>query len=126
MYNLGDIIEIEIKKIVPGGYGLGFVEGLTVFVELSVVADKLLVRLNELKGKIAFAEIETIITPSPFRIDPPCPYVGRCGGCDFQQMTYAAQLDAKVGIILDNLQRIGRIEYEDGIKVIPSPQEFDY
>ncbi len=126
MYNEGDLIEVEIVKIVPGGYGLGFVEGLTVFVVLAVVADKLLVRLNEIKGKIAFAEIQTILTPSPSRIDPPCPYVGRCGGCDFQQMTYAAQLDAKVGIILDNLQRIGKIEYEDGINVIPSPQEFGY
>src|SRR5687767_4383409 len=126
MYNINDVIEVEIVKIVPGGYGLGFVEGLTVFVVLAVVADKLRVRINEIKGKIAFAEIETIITPSPFRIDPPCPYVGRCGGCDFQQMTYAAQLDAKVGIIRDNLQRIGKIEYERSIDVVPSPQEFGY
>src|SRR5688500_5315801 len=98
MYNTGDLIEVEIKKIVPRGFGLAFVEGLTVFVALSVPGDKLIVRLREIKGKTAFAEVEKIIEPSPQRITPPCPYVGTCGGCDFQQMTYAAQLEAKVGI----------------------------
>ena len=126
MYKVDDLINVEIKKIVPGGYGLAFTEGLTIFVVLAVKDDQLSVRLTEIKGKIAFAEIDRIITPSPQRIEPPCPYVGRCGGCDFQQMTYAAQLEAKVGIIQDNLQRIGKIEYRHSIKVIPSPHEFAY
>src|SRR5688572_2352674 len=125
MYNVGDLIEVEIMKIVPRGFGLGFAEELTVFVALAVRGDRVLVRLVEIKGKTAFAEIEKILIPSPERITPPCPYVGRCGGCDFQQMTYAAQLEAKVGIIRDNLHRIGKIEYENEIRVIPSP-EFGY
>src|SRR5215218_9560256 len=126
MYKVDDLLEVEIKKIVPGGYGLAFVKGLTLFVSLAVAGDKLLVRLREIKGKTAFAEVEKIVEASPVRIEPPCPYVGRCGGCDFQQMTYAAQLDAKVGIIRDNLQRIGKIEYENEIKIIPSQEEFGY
>ena len=126
MYNIGDLLEVEIKKIVPGGYGLAFADGLTVFVVLAVVGDKVKVRLNEVKGRMAFAKIEEIIAPAPERIDPPCPYVGRCGGCDFQQMTYAAQLDAKIGIIRDNLHRIGKIEYENEIAIIPSPHDFGY
>jgi 23S rRNA (uracil1939-C5)-methyltransferase len=126
MYNINDLIEVEIVKIVPRGFGLAFVEGLTVFVALGVAGDRVVVRLAEIKGKTAFAEIERIVTPSPQRITPPCPYVGRCGGCDFQQMTYAAQLEAKVGIIRDNLHRIGKIDYDREIDVIPSPQEFGY
>ena len=126
MYTEGDIIEVEIKKIVPRGLGLAFVEGLTVFVALAVPGDRLSVRLTEVKGKTAFAEIEEIIEPSTDRIVPPCPYVGTCGGCDFQQMTYAAQLDAKIGIIRDNLHRIGKIEYEHDIPIVVSPKEFGY
>lgn len=126
MYNVGEIIEVEIVKIVPRGFGLAFVEGLTVFVALAVAGDRLKVRIAEMKGKTAFAEIEEIVTPSPQRVTPPCPYVGRCGGCDFQQMTYAAQLEAKVGIIQDNLKRIGKVEYEKEIAVIPSPDVFGY
>jgi 23S rRNA (uracil1939-C5)-methyltransferase len=126
MYQVNDILEVEIVKIVPRGLGLAFVEGLTVFVALAVPGDRLKVRLHEIKGKTGFAEIEEIIKPGPARIQPPCPYVGTCGGCDFQQMNYAAQLEAKVGIIRDNLHRIGKIEYEKEIAVVPSPNEFGY
>ena len=125
-YTVGDLIDVEIKKIVPRGFGLAFADGLTVFVALAVAGDRVRVRLMEIKGKTAFAEIEEIILPSPHRIVPPCSYVGRCGGCDFQQMTYEAQLGAKVGIIRDNLHRIGKIEYEEEIAVIASPKDFQY
>lgn len=125
-YTIGDVIEVEIKKMVPRGFGLAFADGLTVFVSLAVAGDRALVRLTEIKGKTAFAEIEKIVVPGPRRIVPPCVYVGTCGGCDFQQMTYAAQLDAKVGIIRDNLERIGKIDYGEDIGIIPSPGEFGY
>lgn len=110
----------------PRGLGLGFAEKLTVFVPLAVEGDHLRVRLNEVKGRIAFAGIIDFIAPSPDRVDPPCPYFGACGGCDFQQMTYPAQLEAKIGIIRDCLHRIGKIEYEGNIDIIGSPEEFGY
>ncbi len=125
-YNVSDVIEVEIKKIVPKGFGLGFVEGLTVFVPLTAPGDKLVVRLAEIKGKTAFAEIEKIIESSTQRIEPPCVYFGQCGGCNFQQMNYGAQLAAKVGIIRDCLHRIGKIEYEKEIEIVPSPRELRY
>lgn len=99
---------------------------MTLFVDLAVPGDRLNVRLREIKGKIAFAEIDSIVEPAASRIKPPCPYVGTCGGCNFQQMTYAAQLDAKVGIIRDCLHRIGKFDYEAEIPIIPSPAEFGY
>src|SRR5688500_17488072 len=97
-YNVNDVIEVEIKKIVPKGFGIAFVEGLTVFVPLAAPGDKLAVRLAEIKGKTAFAEIERVVEPSPQRTQPPCIYFGQCGGCNFQQMNYEAQLAAKVDI----------------------------
>ncbi|MBA3784737.1 MAG: TRAM domain-containing protein, partial [Acidobacteria bacterium] len=103
------IIDVTIEKIVPNGFGLAFAENLTVFVPLSAKGDRLRVRINQLKGKTAFAEIVEILEPSSDRTEPRCPYFGRCGGCNFQQMTYAAQLEAKVGIVRDCLTRIGRI-----------------
>jgi tRNA/tmRNA/rRNA uracil-C5-methylase (TrmA/RlmC/RlmD family) len=125
-YKTGDELEIIIKKIVPRGLGLGFAEKLTVFVPLTAEGDRVRVRLNEVKGRIAFAEIAGVIEPSPDRAAPPCPYFGTCGGCDFQQMNYAAQLEAKLGILRDCLHRIGKIEYEGEIKMIGSPKEFGY
>lgn len=125
-YTIGDVIEVHVEKIVPRGLGLAFAENLTVFVPLVAPGDDLRVRIVEIKKRIAFAEIVEIKQPGQQRIAPPCPYFGRCGGCDFQQMSYAAQLEAKVGILRDCLHRIGKIEYEAEITVIPSPQQFNY
>jgi 23S rRNA (uracil1939-C5)-methyltransferase len=123
---LGQTLDVTIEKIVPNGYGLGFAEGLTVFVSLASAGDRLRVKINQQKGKTAFAEIVEIIEPSPDRIKPPCVYFGRCGGCDFQQLNYAAQLRAKAGIVLDCLTRIGKIDFKGEIEIIGSPRPFGY
>ena len=120
------ILEVTIEKIVPNGYGLGFADNLTVFVALAAAGDRVRVKINQQKGKTAFAEIVEIIEPSAERIKPPCVYFGRCGGCDFQQMNYDAQLRAKVGIVRDCLTRIGKIDYQNEIEIIGSPRPFGY
>ena len=125
-YKNGEILEVSIEKIVPNGFGLAFAENLTVFVALAVCGDKLRVRINQLKGKTAFAEIVEIIEPSARRIEPTCAYFGRCGGCDFQQMDYETQLEAKVAILRDCLSRIGKIDFKAQITIIPSPRPYEY
>ncbi|MBC7931071.1 MAG: class I SAM-dependent RNA methyltransferase, partial [Rubrivivax sp.] len=67
-----------------------------------------------------------VVNASPVRVEPPCPYFGRCGGCDFQQLTYEAQLAAKVEIIRDCLRRVARVEPPDEIPITPSPIEWHY
>ncbi|MBP7375104.1 MAG: class I SAM-dependent RNA methyltransferase [Pyrinomonadaceae bacterium] len=124
-YAAGDILELKIEKIVPRGLGLAFVEGLTVFVPLSVAGDIVRAEIKHIKKRIAFASIVDIIEQSGNRIVPPCPHFGVCGGCDFQQMNYETQLRAKLDIIRDCLKRIGKIEFED-LGIIPSPNEFGY
>jgi 23S rRNA (uracil1939-C5)-methyltransferase len=117
---------VKIEKIIPNGYGLAFAEGLTVFVSLAAKGDKLIVRIREQKSKLAFAEIVEVIEPSSDRVASPCPYFGKCGGCDFQQMSYPAQLEAKISIIQDCLKRIGKIDFAGEIEMIGSPHEFGY
>ncbi len=120
------ILDVKIEKIVPNGFGLAFAENLTVFVSLAAKGDKLRVKINERKGKTAFAEIVEIIEPSEDRTKPECPYFGVCGGCNFQHLNYQAQLDAKVGIVRDCLTRIGKINYEKEIQIIGSPKDYGY
>lgn len=125
-YKIGDELELKIEKIVPRGLGLSFVEGLTVFVPLAATGDRVRARIAEIKGKTAFAEITEVIEPSADRITPPCPYFGTCGGCDLMQLNYTAQLTAKVAMISDCIERIGKIKLEHEIRIIESPQQFGY
>jgi len=123
---MGSVLEVAIERIVPRGFGIGFAEGLTVFVALAAKGDCVRARIDQLKGKTAFAEIVEVVEPGPERITPACKYFGECGGCDFQQMTYAEQLRSKVEIIRDCLHRIAKVEFDEEIRVIASPSEFGY
>src|ERR1043165_6307183 len=117
---------LEVERILPGGVGLAHADGKTVFVSLAAPGDLVRVRVEREQGHVLFASIEEILTPSPLRIEPPCPYFGRCGGCDFQQLSYEAQLAAKAEIIRDCLHRIARLEDVPEIVVTPSPNQWRY
>jgi 23S rRNA (uracil1939-C5)-methyltransferase len=118
--------EVEIERILPGGMGLAHAAGKTVFVSLAAPGDRLRVRVERQQANVLFASIEEILTPSPVRVEPPCPYFGRCGGCDFQQLTYEAQLKAKGEMIRDCLHRLARIENVPEIDVTPSADNWRY
>src|SRR6476659_3584627 len=105
--------------------GLAHAGGKTVFVALAAPGDRVRVRIEREQGNVLFASIEEIVTPSPVRIEPPCPYFGRCGGCDFQQLTYEAQLAAKSEMIRDCLHRIAQLDIP-AVKVVPSPNPWHY
>ncbi len=105
---------------------MGHAEGRTIFVSLAAPGDVARVRIDRTRGKIAFASIVELVEPSPDRVDPLCPYFGRCGGCDFQQLSYRAQLDAKVEIIRDCLRRIAGLASPPEISITPSPNEWRY
>jgi 23S rRNA (uracil1939-C5)-methyltransferase len=119
-------LEVEVERILPGGIGLAHADGKTVFVSLAAPGDRVRVRVEREQGNVLFASIVEILTPSPVRIEPPCPYFGRCGGCDFQQLNYEAQLAAKSEMIRDCLHRIARLENVPDIVVTPSPNDWRY
>ncbi|MGH9971089.1 MAG: class I SAM-dependent RNA methyltransferase [Pyrinomonadaceae bacterium] len=119
-------VEVEIERILPGGVGIAHAQGLTIFVSLVAPGDVVRVEIDRTRGKVAFASVKEIIKPSALRVEPPCPYFGRCGGCDFQQMNYEAQLNAKVEIIRDCLHRIAHIEVPPEFEIYPSPQQWHY
>ncbi len=117
--------ELTIERIVPRGLGIGFADGLTVLVPLAAAGDRLRVEITQQKKKIAFARIVEVLEASPDRQTPPCKYFGECGGCDFQQMSYPAQLAAKSSIVVDALRRLGKIDVSE-VEVVASPNPLAY
>jgi 23S rRNA (uracil1939-C5)-methyltransferase len=120
------LVEVLIERILPGGAGLAHADGRTLLVALAAPGDRVRVRIERRQGRVAFASIAEIVSPSPVRIEPPCPYFGRCGGCDFQHLSYEAQLAAKVEIIRDCLRRIAQIDFAGEIPITGSPNPLHY
>ena len=100
---------LHIDSIAAGGDGVGRSDGVVVFVPRTAPGDEAMVDYT-IKGRFARGRLERLTTPSPARVEPPCPHytIDRCGGCQLQHLAYAGQLDAKRGIVRDALTRIAR------------------
>jgi 23S rRNA (uracil1939-C5)-methyltransferase len=118
----GDNVEVTIERIVPGGLGIARLAEQTLFVSFAAPGDQARVRINRVQGRTAFGDIAELVAPSAQRAEPVCRYFGRCGGCDFQHLSYESQLAAKVGIIEDCLRRIAGITDPPAIEITPSPK----
>jgi 23S rRNA (uracil1939-C5)-methyltransferase len=103
----------------PSNKGRG--RGKAVFVPFVLTGEKIEATLTEEKSGFARANAQAIVEPSPYRIEPPCPYFGRCGGCHYQHASYEHQLEIKKEILRENLRRIAKLELECEIEVHPSP-----
>lgn len=102
-------VSVQIDSIAAGGDGVGRTDGLVVFVPRTAPGDVVTAQISG-KGHFARGTLQSVVTPSPVRVDPPCPHYtrDRCGGCQVQHMSYDSQLVAKQLIIRDSLQRIGK------------------
>ena len=106
------LIENHIYTGTVEGYsseGLGIVrlDGAVVFVPRTVRGEEIDLRITKVMKTCAVGEIVKIKKPSPERMKPECPYFGRCGGCDFQHMSYTEELRAKRQRVQDTLTRLG-------------------
>jgi 23S rRNA (uracil1939-C5)-methyltransferase len=103
----GDAITLAIDDLAFGGEGVGRVGGYVVFVRGGLPGDLLKVRIVEARARYGRGLIEAVETPSRDRIEAPCPYFGRCGGCRLQHLAYPAQLAFKEKQVRDCLERLG-------------------
>jgi 23S rRNA (uracil1939-C5)-methyltransferase len=101
--------QIEIDALSYGPYGIGRIDGKAVMIPDTAPGDTVVARITENKERYAIGVVERLIRPSPLRQTPPCPYVGRCGGCSWQHIQYDAQLKAKQQSVADALRRIGKL-----------------
>jgi len=89
-------MKLKIEKLIFEGFGLGHSDdGRTIFVRKSVPGDELDVKIIKEKKNFAEAEIQEILSPSPIRIEPVCPYFDKCGGCEHMNISYKNQLAQK-------------------------------
>lgn len=110
--NKNDITELTITALTSEGSGIGKVDGMAVFVPKTAVGDVIEARIVKVLKSYAYGIVERIITPSPDRIDNDCPAFGKCGGCVYRHINYAAELKAKEQTVRDAFERIGGLKPE--------------
>lgn len=114
---------VPIHGAADRGKGVGrTAEGLTVFVEGAVPGDVVDVFVQKKKSGFAEGNVERIVTPSPERIEPFCEHFRICGGCKWQNLDYAAQLQHKHQTVLDAFQRIAKVPVEEFQPILGAPE----
>ncbi|NIS74694.1 MAG: TRAM domain-containing protein, partial [Deltaproteobacteria bacterium] len=119
-------MRVEIERLAFGGKGIARQDGKVLFVKGGLPRDILDVKIIKDKGSYAEAVIHEIITPSPDRVEPPCPVFGLCGGCQLQNLSYPAELGEKQNILRETIQRIGGIQNAEVEEIFPSSKEYGY
>jgi 23S rRNA (uracil1939-C5)-methyltransferase len=114
-------MDVKIEKLIYGGDGLAHADGSTVFVPFVLPEEEVSVETIERKKKFVRGRVQKLLTPSPERVEPRCPYFRSCGGCHYQHIPYETQLRYKSDILRETLRRIGRIDWSGPITSHPSP-----
>ena len=109
-FQKNDVVTVKIEDMGSEGEGIGKADGFTLFVKDAVVGDLAEVKLVKVKKNYAYARLEKVLFPSPFRAEPVCPVYRQCGGCQLQALAYEKQLEFKQNKIRNNLIRIGGFE----------------
>lgn len=106
----GSIYTAVIDGYSSEGLGIARVNGAVVFVPHAVRGEEIDLRITKVMKTSCAGEIVKIHNPSPERMEPECPYAGKCGGCAYRHLTYPEELWAKRQRVQDALTRIGGLE----------------
>jgi 23S rRNA (uracil1939-C5)-methyltransferase len=84
------------------------------------------VRISKKKKSYFEAELIQILEPSPKRMTPPCPYFGRCGGCQLQHLAYETQLELKKEWLVEAFTRLAKIPVDFPVTISPAKSQWAY
>ena len=119
-------LELRIDSLAYGGNGVARLNGFVVFVRRGLPGDTVRARVTKVQRRHAEAVVTEVLAAGPARVDWPCTHYPACGGCRFQDLAYAAQLDAKYAWVEDSLRRIGGIEEPPLEPIVAAEQAFHY
>ncbi|HEY3187759.1 MAG TPA: TRAM domain-containing protein, partial [Solirubrobacteraceae bacterium] len=122
----GDRVDVTIDDLAFGGEGVGRLDGYVMFVRGGLPGDRVRVHVTETRARYGRGVIDEVLTRSPDRVDPPCPYFGRCGGCRLQHLAYPAQLAFKEKQVRDCLERLGNVAGFELRAILPAPDPYGY
>jgi 23S rRNA (uracil1939-C5)-methyltransferase len=119
-------VQVQIESMAFKGYGVARIGGKVAFIPYSVTGDRALVEIAKEKKNYLTGRLAKLIEPSPWRVDPPCPYFGLCGGCQWQHIDYSIHGELKKQILTDVLARLGRLKEIPPVLVTSSPDPYGY
>lgn len=113
--------EVKVGALANGGRCVAHVAGKTVFVRGAIPGETVRIQITDENAKVAFADVVEVVDRSEFRVEPPCKHAERCGGCDFQHVSFESQSKMLTQVLHDTYRRIGNIELTAEVQSMGQP-----
>jgi 23S rRNA (uracil1939-C5)-methyltransferase len=140
-----EILELRLESMAHGGEAMGRdPHGRIVFVPYAIAGERARVEIVESRRGFARGRLVELLEASPARVTPRCPHfpptdvppipssqsdlaVARgCGGCQWQHIAYAEQLQFKTGIVREQFARIAHIPDAPVLEMLPASSPWQY
>lgn len=105
-----NLLEVKVKNISADGEGIGHIGSMLLYIPFGVPGDLLKVKIEKKSSNFAVAKIVEILEPSSLRVTPLCPIFPKCGGCQWQMISYEGQLRLKEQLLKDAFRKYADIE----------------
>ncbi len=122
MANSAEPLETEVIDLTHDGQGVADVDGRRIFVPGALSGEIIKILPRRRRRRLQEAELLEIVAPAPARVEPPCPYFGRCGGCALQHLRYDAQVGFKEKVVQDAFLRIAGLTPASWFQPITGPE----
>jgi 23S rRNA (uracil1939-C5)-methyltransferase/tRNA (uracil-5-)-methyltransferase len=104
-------LEFTVDSLTNLGQGVGRVDGWVVMVPFVIPGERVKVRIFRNFQNYSDADLVEVLEASPDRIEPKCPLYARCGGCQYQHISYERQLTEKTQHVKELMQKLGDIDF---------------
>jgi 23S rRNA (uracil1939-C5)-methyltransferase len=117
---------ITVTGYAAEGKSLAKQDGKVIFIEGAVPGDVVDVFVTKSKKDWAEGKATQIHEYSTERTQPFCQHFGTCGGCKWQMLPYAKQLEYKQQEVAQNLKRIGKVDLPEIFSIAGSDDTIHY
>jgi tRNA/tmRNA/rRNA uracil-C5-methylase (TrmA/RlmC/RlmD family) len=119
-------VELRPDGMAHGGEAVARLDGKACFVAGAIPGEAVTASLVEDRGSWSRYAIDTVVEASPDRVDPPCPHVASCGGCQWQHAAVEAQRAWKQSIVAGQLAHLGGIAEPPVLPTVAAGPPFGY
>lgn len=106
-FQKNDSLTLSVTGLGSNAEGVCRHQGQVVFVPGALPGETVEALVVKKEKRHAYGKLTRVISPSPDRVTPPCPYYPQCGGCSCQHMTYQRELVFKRQHVKEVMARIG-------------------
>jgi 23S rRNA (uracil1939-C5)-methyltransferase len=123
---VAETLRLSLTDMAFQGGAIGRHDGLVVFAAYGIPGEEAIVQIERRSKDYLTGRVVEVLSPSPHRVEAPCPYFGTCGGCQWQHIDYAHQIELKARIVADRLRRIGKFQEPVILPTIPAVETWNY